>query len=205
MTIHKSYPYLLIILSIVGLLASAILMNDTVKLANNPDVILPCNINPLLSCTSINTKWQSHVFGFPNPILGITAFAMLIALGLGLVYEVIDEELGDGSKVRRARKYFWTLVNYGTLASFIFVMWFFYESVFKIGSLCLYCMIVWTVTWPTFLYTTIWNLKEKHFSLNKINKQLDGFLFNNHIQTLLTGYVVVVFIILFHFRDFFFS
>jgi len=129
---------------------------------------------------------------------------MLFALGMALTYDVIDEEQ-NSAKLRRARKYFWTLVSFGTLAAFLFVMWFFYESVYQIGSLCLYCMIVWAVTWPIFLYTIVWNIKENHYSLNKIIKGLDKFIFNHNIQILITGYVVVILVILLHFRDFFFS
>ncbi len=200
----KYYPHLLITLSVVGLLASSILMNDTVKLAANPDVELPCNINPLLSCTSIATKWQSHVFGFPNPILGIISFSMLIALGLSLIYHVIPEDDHPTSlKLREARRYFWTLVNYGTLASLLFVGWFAYQSIYNIGSLCLYCMIVWSVTWPIFLYTTVWNIKEGHFSFNKVHRGLDNFLTKNHLKLLVAWYLLLALLVFIQFKDFF--
>jgi len=204
MTIQKIYPHMLIVLSLIGLLASAILMNDTYKIAINPGVELPCNINPLISCTSIATKWQSSVFGFPNPILGIISFSLLFGVALALTYHVIPDEKRHGV-ISSQKKYFWTLVNYGSLASFIFVIWFYYESLYSIGNLCLYCMIVWIVTWPIFLYTTIWNIKEKHFSLNRIHKKFDDFLFKYHPQILVIVYLIAIFLILFRFKDFFFA
>ncbi|MEK7200761.1 MAG: vitamin K epoxide reductase family protein [Patescibacteria group bacterium] len=190
MTIQKSYPYILIVGSIIGLLASFVLTVDTIDLIKNPDINLPCNINPFISCSSVATTWQASVFGFPNSLLGITAFAMLFAVGVML--------LSGG----RSKKPLWLLVNLGTLAAMIFVMWFFYESVYRIGSLCLYCMVTWAVTWPLFLYTTVWNFREEHFNFGE---KFFHFISRNHIQILIIGYLIPILLILLQFRDFFFS
>ncbi len=191
MSIQKTYHYILMIGSIIGLLASFVLTVDTIEFIKNPNVNLPCNINPFISCTSVASTWQSQIFGFPNSLLGITAFAMLFAIGVMLF---------SGG---RAKKPLWLLVNLGTLAAMVFVMWFFFESVYRIGSLCLYCMITWAVTWPLFLYTTVWNFREGHFS-----KKFDSFFHfvsRNHIQVLIIWYLLIIFLIFFHFRDFFFG
>jgi uncharacterized membrane protein len=208
MTIQKTFHYILIIGSIVGLLASFVLTVDTIKFIENPDVNLPCNINPFISCTSVASTWQSKVFGFPNSLLGITAFAMLFAIGVMLF---------SGG---RAKKPLWLLVNLGTLAAMIFVMWFFFESVYRIGSLCIYCMMVWAVTWPLFLYTTVWNFRENHFSIEatakksflflkiKHQKGIDAFFHfvsRNHTQILIAWYLIIIVLILFRFRYFFFA
>ena len=199
MTIQKSFHYILIIGSIIGLLASFVLTVDTIKFIENPDVNLPCNINPFVSCTSVATTAQSKIFGFPNSLLGIVAFSMLFTIGVML--------LSGG----RAKKPLWLLVNLGTLAAMIFVMWFFYESVYVIGSLCIYCMITWAVTWPLFLYTTIWNFREEHFQIThpipllqqeRVNKFFH-FVSRNHIQILIVWYLATILLILVHFRDFF--
>src|SRR3990167_4979356 len=134
MTIQKSFPYILMVGSIIGLLASFILTVDTIEIIKNPAVNLPCNINPFISCTSVAGTWQSQIFGFPNPLLGIVAFSMLFAIGVML--------LSGGL----SKKPLWLLVNLGTLAAIIFVIWFFYESVYKIGSLCIYFFILYLVT-----------------------------------------------------------
>jgi|SRR3989344_1000579 len=188
MTIKKTYPYILMIGSIVGLLASFFLTLDTIKLIENPTTDLPCNLNPFVSCTSAATSWQGEVFGFPNSILGMIAFSMLFAVGVMLF---------SGG---RAKKPLWLLVNFGTLAAMIFVVWFFYQSVFNIRSLCLYCMIVWIVTWPIFLYTTVWNVQEDHISLHKKN---DEFLLNHHGKILAGVYLLAVLLIFIKFKDFF--
>ncbi len=201
----RTYPYILLSLSLIGLVASSILMNDTVKLAANPNVELPCNINPFISCADVASKWQSHVFGFPNPILGIISFSLLFGLSLALIYHIIPYENGAGGAPFNPfkKRYFWTLVNWGALASVLFVLWFAYQSIFVIGSLCIYCMTVWAVTWPIFLYTTLWNIKENHFSLKKIAKGLDGFVENHHFFLLGIWYVLIALAIFLQFRDFF--
>jgi uncharacterized membrane protein len=80
----KSYPYILIVGSIIGLLASFGLMLDTIKLFRDPDAILLCNVNPFIGCSSVIDTWQGYVFGFPNPLLGIISFSMLFAVGVML-------------------------------------------------------------------------------------------------------------------------
>lgn len=198
MTIQKTYPWILILGSIVGLLASFFLTTDTIELIKNPATNLPCNINPFVSCTSVATAWQGEVFGFPNSLLGIVSFSMLFAVGVML--------LSGG----RSKKPLWLLVNLGCLAAILFVLWFFYQSVYNIGSLCLYCMAVWIVTWPIFLYTTIWNFKESHFEFKTERNQktinsIMHFVSSNHIHFLLGWYALITFAILFQFRDFFFA
>ena len=194
MNIQKSYPYILIIGSVIGLLASFTLVLNTIELIKNPNTELPCNINPLISCSSVASTWQNTVFGFPNSILGIIAFSMLLAIGIMLYF--------SGYKPRKS---FWLLVNLGTLAAMTFVIWFFYQSVYSIGSLCIYCMIVWAVTWPIFLYTTVWNIQEDHFNVEHRVLNILNFVSRHHIQILITVYLTAIFLILFQFRDFFFN
>jgi uncharacterized membrane protein len=195
MRLNRTYPYLLIILSLIGLLASFVLTVDTIKFIENPNVNVLCNINPLISCTAIASEWQSHIFGFPNALLGIAAFAMLFAVGVMLF---------SGG---RSKKPLWLLVNLGTLAAMIFVMWFFFESVYRIGALCLYCMITWAVSWPLFLYTTVWNYRENHFEKIRDNglQKFFNFISKYHAQILIAGYAIIILLILFQFRNFFFG
>lgn len=190
---NKTYPYILMIGSIVGLLASFFLMLDTISLIKNPEADLPCNVNPFISCGNAILSEQGEVFGFPNPLLGIIAFSMLFAIGVMLF---------SGG---RAKKPLWILANLGLLSAMIFVIWFFLESLYDLRSLCLYCMIVWIVTWPLFLYTTIWNFKENHFPENKKMDRILNLVSHNHITVLLTLYIIMIFMTIFQFRDFFLS
>lgn len=201
MKIKKTYPYILIVASIIGLLASFVLTIDTIELIKDPNIDLPCNINPFVSCKSVATTRQSEVFGFPNTLLGIVSFSMLLSAGILLL---LQKPKYDEVSKTKGEKVFWLLVNLGLLAAFVFVMWFFYQSVYSIGSLCIYCMTVWAVTWPTFLYTTIWNLEENNFSLittTHIQKRVRDFFEDYHLHILVLWYLLIILLILFHFKD----
>ena len=181
---QKKYPLILVIGSIIGLLASFILTIDTIKLIENPNVELPCNLNPFISCTSVATAWQGSVLGFPNSLLGIIFFSIFLTAGIILMTG------GNFSKK------FSLFLNFLSLGAMLSVFWFFYQSVYQIGSLCLYCMTVWSITWPIFLYTTIWN----NLSLPS---KLREFITKNHLSILIIWYVAIIVLILFRFRDFF--
>lgn len=195
----KVYPYILIIGSAIGLIASFGLMLDTIKLFENPDAILLCNVNPFISCSSVIDTWQGYVFGFPNPLLGIIAFSMLLAVGVMLF---------SGG---RAKKPLWLLVNLGTLASVVFVVWFIYESIWNLGTICIYCLTTWIVTWPIFLYTTIWNYRENHFKFEKLKSKYQGKIdtigkniSDNHIHYLFVWYFLIAVLIVFKFKEYIF-
>ena len=55
----------------------------------------------------------------------------------------------QGAKFAR---WFWVLFTLGMFAAWVFLMWLFYQAVFVIGFLCLYCMVAWAihtiVLWP---------------------------------------------------------
>jgi uncharacterized membrane protein len=189
MTLNKTYPFALTLLSLVGLLASFVLMWDTVELAKNPNIDLPCNINPFISCTSVANSKESQIFGFPNPLIGIISFSMLFTTGIGMILGV------------NFNKKYMLFLNTGLLLSFLFVIWFYYQSVYNIGSLCIYCMVVWAVTWPLFLYSTVWN----YINGNINNSRIIRFISENKVQLLLTIYVLGIALILLRFKDFFFS
>ncbi len=183
----KSYPFILIFGSLIGLLVSFLLTIDTFELARNPVADIPCNISPFINCGNAILSEQGEVFGFPNPILGLISFSMLIATGIML--------FAGG----RAHKLYWQLVNLGSLASVVFILWFAYQSFVNLGTLCIYCLITWAVTWPIFLYTTVWNYRENHLGENSILK----FVSKNHTVFLVLFYVALALAIFVKFRDFF--
>ena len=41
----------------------------------------------------------------------------------------------------------------------VFVHWLIFQSLYVIGALCPYCMVVWAVTIPIFWYVTLHNLR----------------------------------------------
>ena len=132
---------------LVGLLAAATLLIEKIKLLTDSTYVPSCSLNPVLSCGSIMRTDQAEVLGFPNPIIGVAAFPVLIATGAALLAGA------------RLAHWYWLGLQAGTIAGVAFVGWLFFQSLYNINALCPYCMVVWAVVVPTFLAVTARNLR----------------------------------------------
>lgn len=138
---------LLTVGGIAGLVGSFVLTHDKLELLKNPDYIPSCNISAIVNCTSVMKSNQAEVFGFPNPLIGLTFFAMIITLGVFVLAKVDFPE------------WVWAGLQIGVLFGIGFVTWLQYQTIYQISALCPWCMLVWAVTIPIFLYVTIRNLR----------------------------------------------
>ncbi|WP_232065194.1 vitamin K epoxide reductase family protein [Mycobacterium cookii] len=123
-----------LIAGVVGLVASGTLTVEKIQLLLNPYYVPSCNLNPILSCGSVMKTPQASVLGFPNPLIGIAAFSVVTVTGLLAVTKV------------RLPQWYWVGMTLGTLAGAGFVHWLIFQSLYRIGALCPYCMVVWVVT-----------------------------------------------------------
>ncbi len=133
-----STAWLMVVLGMVGLVASALLVIERVAVATDPDYVPPCSINPVLTCTSAMLSDQGALFGFPNPVLGVAGFPVVIATGAAML---------AGARMAR---WYWTGMWLGGLGAVAFMHWLIYESFVSLQSLCPYCMVVWAATTPLF-------------------------------------------------------
>jgi uncharacterized membrane protein len=65
-----------------SLLASFVLSIDAVRLAEDPNVDLSCDINTIISCGTVGSTWQAELFGFPNAFLGLVAEPVVITIAV---------------------------------------------------------------------------------------------------------------------------
>ena len=130
----------------IGLLAAGVLLIEKVALLENPDYVPSCSINPILSCGSVMTTDQAEAFGFPNPIIGVAGFAAVLTTGVALL---------AGATYRR---WYWLGLQAGVTFGVAFVHWLIFQSLYRIGALCPYCMVVWVVTIAIFLHVTLANV-----------------------------------------------
>jgi uncharacterized membrane protein len=142
----SALPWLLLIGGSIGFLAAFVLTVEKMALLANPLYVPSCSINPVLSCGSVMTKPQAQVFGFANSLLGIAGFAAVLTIGAALL---------AGAQFRR---WFWLGLQAGVVFGVVFVTWLMFQSLYSIGALCPYCMLVWAVTIPIFWYVTLYNL-----------------------------------------------
>ena len=126
----------------IGLLAAVVLLIEKVALLEDPTYVPSCSINPVLSCGSIMRTSQAEAFGFPNPLIGVAAFPVVVTSGVALL---------AGASFPR---WYWRGLLAGTIAGLAFVHWLIFQSLYRIGALCPYCMVVWAITIPLLVVTS---------------------------------------------------
>lgn len=178
---------LLIVAGCIGFYGSFKLVVEKYQLLENPKQGLGCDINPFVSCSTVIDSWQSHLFGFPNPILGVAGFAAPIGVGIGML---------AGARFAR---WYWVSFNIGLGVAWLFITFLFTQTVFFIGALCPWCMLVWSVTIPLFWVFTVWNLANGHLTRNEtVRRRMRAFLPFSWTIPVANALVIVV-IILVHF------
>ena len=141
----RTLAWLLLLGGLLGFAASFVLAVEKYALLTDPSYVPTCSLNPVLSCGSIMTSPQAEAFGFPNPLLGIAGFVAVAATGATLL---------AGARLPR---WYWAGLQVGVTAAVVFVHWLIFSSLYRIGALCPYCMVVWAVTIPVFWYVTLRN------------------------------------------------
>lgn len=125
-----------IVAGLVGWYASFQLLTEFVKKLKDPEYVPNCTLSVLVTCGPNMDSWQGSVFGFSNTIIGVSAFVAPIAVGVALLAGA------------RFAPWFWWLYQAGLLFGFGFILWLAYQSVFSLGTLCPWCMVVWAAMIP---------------------------------------------------------
>lgn len=188
---QRFLPWLLVIAGTIGLICAFIIMFEKIQLYTNPQYTPGCDLNPIISCGSVMKSDQSNAFGFPNPILGLAFFPILITVGMALF---------AGATFKR---WFWLGLQAGAVFGLLFVHWLFYQTTYNIQALCPYCIVVWMVTIPTFLYVTLHNIERGFISLPARLKPAGDFARRHHLDILILWYLVITALILQHFWYYF--
>ncbi|MEU0406790.1 vitamin K epoxide reductase family protein [Streptomyces griseorubiginosus] len=145
----RGFAALLVITGAAGLLASWVITLDKFKLLEDPDFTPGCSLNPVVSCGSVMTSDQASAFGFPNPMLGLVAYAVVICVGAGL------------SAGARFPRWYWLTFDAGCLFGVGFVSWLQFESLYRINALCLWCCLAWVATIVLFWYVTSFAVRHR--------------------------------------------
>lgn len=186
-SLQKTLPWLLVICGAIGLLCSMIIMYDKVQLMENPNKTFICDLNPIISCGSVMQSKQSHAFGIPNPFIGMAGFAVVITTGMVLL---------AGAKLKR---WYWLGLEAGVIFGVAFVHWLFFQSVYRIGALCPYCMVVWVMTITLFWYVTLHNLQTGALKVKGNLQKMAYFARRHHLDILILWFLVIAAFILKHF------
>ncbi|MDH6242989.1 vitamin K epoxide reductase family protein [Mycobacterium sp. OTB74] len=133
-TVSRASAIWVLIAGVIGEIASFVLSVEKIRQLENPAYVPSCSIDPVLSCGSVMLTKQASLFGFPNPLLGIAAFSVVIVTGVLAVVGI------------RLPRWYWAGFAVGTVLGAVFVHWLIFQSLYRIGALCPYCMVVWVTT-----------------------------------------------------------
>lgn len=136
----------LILAGCAGWIASFALTLEKFAVLENPQADLSCDFSFLVQCGANLRSPQGSAFGFPNPLLGLGGFVAPIAVGVGMI---------AGARFAR---WYWIAFNLGIAGALAFVIWLIGQSLYVLGTLCPWCMVVWSVTIPLFWAVTARNL-----------------------------------------------
>jgi len=184
---YRQTAWILLVTGIIGIFASIELIIQKIAVLKNPDFVPNCDINPVLSCGSVINTEQASLFGFPNPILGVIGFTVVIMFGALLLTGVV------------LPKAMWLGLNLGALAGMVFVIWLVTQSLYVIGALCPWCMVVWSITIPIFWQVTTDNLVSNRLNLGKSVSEIIVTL-----KWILVGasYLIIIALIFVRWQDF---
>jgi uncharacterized membrane protein len=148
----RALALLLVITGAAGLLAAWVITLDKFKLleakAAGKTFTPGCSLNPVVSCGSVMESDQAAAFGFPNPMLGLVAYGIVVCVGMSLL---------AGARFPRC---YWLTFNAGTLFGAGFCAWLTFQSLYRINALCLWCCLAWVATIVMFWYVTSFTVRK---------------------------------------------
>ncbi len=142
-TRHLGYGIWLIAAAVIGWWAAFQLTLEKFFLLENPGATTSCYVSVMLQCDKNLGSWQGEVFGFSNPIIGLTGWMAVLVMGVAVL---------AGTRFPR---WFWGLFGLGIAGAFVFVCWLIGQSIYVLAVLCPWCMATWAVTIPTFFATVV--------------------------------------------------
>lgn len=187
-TLQKTLPWILATAGIIGVYCAFILSQDEIKLIKHPGAHLSCSLDPVVACGNVISSHQAHTLGVPNPSIGLAAYATVATIGIAIL---------AGAKFKR---WFWLLVQAGLVFAVGYLYWLLYQSVYRIHSLCPYCLVIDLVTVTSFWYVTLYNVDQKNIRLPMGRAQMVyGWIRQHHLDILILWFVIIAALVLKHF------
>lgn len=156
-----------------SLLASLVLSVESFHLLKDPDATLSCSVNAVINCASVMQYEDANLFGWPNSFLGLMAEPVVITVAIAGLASV------------RFPRGFMAVAQVGYGLGFVFALWLFTQSLYVIGSLCPWCLLVTATTTLVFFSLLRYNLRENNLyispkshkkALRWLEKDYDKFL-----------------------------
>lgn len=171
---------------LLGLLASFVLTLDHLQLAKDPDAVLQCSINLVLNCGIVMQTDQAALFGFPNMLIGLVGFPIVITIAMAGLFKT------------KFPKRFMQLANIGVAAGALLAYWLFFNSVYVIQALCPWCLLVTVAMSALLLVFTHYNARQLYIGTSKRSKQaIAKFFTGGYDNFVFACWIVALFIIVY--------
>ncbi len=144
-----AFSWWVIVCGVIGFIGSFALTLESFLRLSEPDRTASCDLNVFVTCGPSMDSAMGSFFGFPNPVLGVAVFPVVIALGAMLLITRFD-----------APRWFWQAFVAGTSLGMVFVVSMIFTSLHDLRSLCPYCMVVWAAMIPLFAYVLAYARQE---------------------------------------------
>lgn len=168
--------------ALLSLLAAFVLSVEAIEIAKNPNAALSCSVNVVLNCATVAKHPSAMLFGFPNSFLGLMAEPVVITVAIA----------GLAGIAFPRRFMFWAQIGY-TLG-FAFAVYLFFTSMFVIGALCPWCLLVTVSTTFVLFSITRYNIRENNLYLPKKAQKAALAFINKDYDKLLLGAIVALMI-----------
>lgn len=167
--------------ALLSLLAAFVLSVEAIELAKNPNAVLSCNVNIVLNCATVNNHPTGHLLGFPNSFLGMMAEPVVVTVAIAGLAGV------------RFPRWFMATAQVFYTAGFAFALFLLYTSMFVIGALCPWCLLVTLTTTLVWFAITRYNIREKNLFLpQNVQKIADRFIARDYDKFTMAAFVFIV-------------
>jgi uncharacterized membrane protein len=171
----------MLVFSAVALVAAFTLTLEKIEKLQNPNAVLSCSINLVLNCSTVMETPQSHVFGFPNMLIGMMAYPVLICVAVA------------GIGLAKFSRRFMIAANVGILLGALFSYWLFFTSVYVIQVLCPWCLAVTFSTTLILASFTHITLRSNTFKLSKVRDvKVQAFLAAGYDKLIIFAWLVLL-------------
>lgn len=165
-----------------SLLSAFVLSVEAIEIAKNPNAQLSCSVNIVLNCATVAAHPSATFMGFPNSFIGMMAEPIVITVAIAGL-----------AGVRFPRWFMATAQGFYTLG-LLFALGLLYVSMFVIGALCPWCLLVTLTTIMVWFAITRYNIREDNLFLSKtLSKRAHAWLDKDYDKFAMA---VIIFVII---------
>ena len=100
---RRGYAVTLVVTGALGLLAAWVITADKLRLleakVDGTSYTPACSLNPIVSCGNVMESAQAEAFGFPNPMLGLVTYPVVLSIGVAALAGAAATRTSDSALV----------------------------------------------------------------------------------------------------------